>query len=446
MRETDATGRAEGQGVRKAAPGGRAHPAAGAGSAGAVWVLRPDGGFERPDHPLFTGAWQVGRDRPITAVIVDLSQVREITADGVRGLLHCARALAEAGAALLLAGADEPVARLLRVALVDGSIRIHDTVEAAVAACGAAASRADAIARDGGRTAVPEVIRLRRETVDLRARLRSHPLIAQAQGVLRERYRLPDPQTAFALLQRSSQTHNVKLRTLAAALLRMDRPDPDSPLWFPQRTPEEAPALPFLPGVRPGEVNRGTVVKTVLSQALEVLGSDMGDVQLADPVSGLRMEQHHGFGREFLDFFAHVGEGETSCATAAARARPVMSDIATDRVFSDTAREVILATGSRTAHSIPMTGASRRVVGVFSVHSSQAGRGLTNAEAGILHQLATRAGLWLEWHERSVVLDALEDLHQRAQGADPEAAPRPSGPEAAPREAAPRRPDSGSAP
>ncbi len=123
-----------------------------------------------------------------------------------------------------------------------------------------------------------------------------------------------------------------------------------------------------------------------------------------------------------------------------------MSDIATDRVFSDTAREVILATGSRTAHSIPMTGASRRVVGVFSVHSSQAGRGLTNAEAGILHQLATRAELWLEWHERSVVLDALEDLHQRAQSADLDAAPRASGPEAAPREVAPRRSDSGSAP
>ncbi|AEM85072.1 ANTAR domain-containing protein [Streptomyces violaceusniger] len=434
MREIDATGRAECQGVQRDTPGGRAHPAAGEGSAGAVWVLRPDGGLDRPDHPLFTGAWQVGRDRPTAAVIVDLSQVREISADGVRGLLHCARALAEAGAALLLAGTDEPVARLLRLALVDGTIRFHDTVEAAVAACGAAAARADAAARDGGRTAVPEVIRLRRETVDLRARLRSHPLIAQAQGVLRERYRLPDPQTAFTLLQRSSQTHNVKLRTLAAALLRVDRPDPDSPLWFPERAPEEAPALPFLPGVRPGKVNRGTVVKRVLSRALEVVGSEMGDVQLADPVSGLRMEQHHGFGREFLDFFAHVGEGETSCATAAARARPVTADIATDPVFSDTAREVILATGSRTAHSIPMTGASRRVVGVFSVHVSQAGRSLTNAEAGILHQLATRAGLWLEWHERTVVLDALEDLHQRAQGADPEPAPGASGPEAAPRQ------------
>ncbi|MCG0286764.1 hypothetical protein [Streptomyces sp. PSAA01] len=126
MREIDAAGGAEGQGVRRAAPGVRAHPSAGAGSAGAVWVLRPDGGLDRPDHPLFTGSWQVGRDRPTAAVIVDLSRIREITADRVRGLLQCAWALAEAGAALQLAGADEPVARLLRVALPEAAPRRPD--------------------------------------------------------------------------------------------------------------------------------------------------------------------------------------------------------------------------------------------------------------------------------------------------------------------------------
>ncbi|MBP8538015.1 STAS domain-containing protein [Streptomyces sp. MK37H] len=143
------------------------------------------------------GARQVGRETPGAAVIVDLSRVREITAEGVRGLLRCARTLSEAGAPLLLTGATEPVARLLRTVLVDGTIRLYATVEAAVAACGGAAAGADTSARDssardtsardtsardGGRTAVPELIRLRRETVDLRARLRSHPLIAQAQG------------------------------------------------------------------------------------------------------------------------------------------------------------------------------------------------------------------------------------------------------------------------
>ncbi|MGW5444367.1 ANTAR domain-containing protein [Streptomyces asiaticus] len=436
MREIEATGGNEDRGAGRDAPGGRPRQVPGAASGGAVWLLRPEGDLNRPDHPVFTGARQVGRERPGTAVIVDLSRVREITAEGVRGLLRCARTLSEAGAPLLLAGATDDVARLLRTVLVDGTIRMYATVEAAVAARGGAAadtsargtsargtSPQDTSAPGGGRTAVPEVIRLRRETVDLRARLRSHPLIAQAQGVLRERYRLPAAETAFTLLKRSSQTHNVKLRTLAAALLRVERPAPDSPLWFPERTRGEAPALPFLPDVPPGEVHRSTVVKRVLHRALEVVGSDMGDLQLADP-AGLRMEQHHGLGREFIDFFSHVGEGETACATAAARARPVVSDITTDRVFSDTAREVILATGSRTAHSIPMTGASREVVGVFSVHMPKVRHSLTDAETAILLDLATRAGTWLEWHERTVVLGALEDLHQRALAAAGRAAQR----------------------
>ncbi|GAA1275074.1 ANTAR domain-containing protein [Streptomyces javensis] len=438
MRETEATGGNEDRGAGKDAPDRRPRPAPGAASAGAIWLLRPEGGLDRPDHPVFMGTRQVGRERPGAAVIVDLSRVREITAVGVRGLLRCARTLSEAGAPLLLAAATDDVARLLRTVLVDGTIRMYATVEAAVAACGGAAagpetsapdaSTRDASTRDvsaphGGRTAVPEVIRLRRETVDLRAKLRSHPLIAQAQGVLWERYRLPAEETAFTLLKRSSQAHNVRLRTLAAALLRVARPAPGSPLWFPERTRGEAPALPFLPDVRPGEAHRSTVVKRVLHRAMEVVGSDMGDLQLADP-AGLRMEQHHGLGREFIDFFSHVGEGETACATAAARARPVVSDITTDRVFSDTAREVILATGSRTAHSIPMTGASRQVVGVFSVHVPEVRHSLTDAETAILLDLAARAGTWLEWHERTVVLDALEDLHRRALAAARRAAPR----------------------
>ncbi|MFE2187812.1 ANTAR domain-containing protein [Streptomyces sp. NPDC059455] len=431
MREIDATGGNDDRGVRRNAPDERPHPVPGSASGGAAWLLRPEGGLDRPDHPVFMGARQVGRERLGAAVIVDLSRVREITAEGVRGLLRCARSLSEAGAPLLLAGAADEVARLLRTVLVDGTIRMYATVESAVAACGGTAAGADTSARDGDRTAVSEVIRLRRETVDLRAKLRSHPLIAQAQGVLWERYRLPTEQTAFTLLKRSSQTHNVKLRTLAAALLRMERPAPGSPLWFPERTRGEAPALPFLPDVRPGEVHRSTVVKRVLNRAMEVVGSDMGDLQLADP-AGLRMEQHHGLDREFIDFFSHVDEGETACALAAARARPVVSDISTDRVFSDTAREVILATGSRTAHSIPMTGASREVVGVFSVHVPKARHSLTDAETAILLDLATRAGLWLEWHESTVVLDALEDLHRRAL--------------AAARDTAPRRPSLGSPP
>ncbi|NEB66390.1 ANTAR domain-containing protein, partial [Streptomyces fulvissimus] len=42
---------------------------------------------------------------------------------------------------------------------------------------------------------------------DLRANLRTRPLIAQAQGILQERYGLRDAETAFDLLRDSSQQH-----------------------------------------------------------------------------------------------------------------------------------------------------------------------------------------------------------------------------------------------
>ncbi|MBT2893799.1 ANTAR domain-containing protein, partial [Streptomyces sp. McG2] len=69
------------------------------------------------------------------------------------------------------------------------------------------------------------------EVHDLRASLRTRPLIAQAQGILQERYGLRDAETAFDLLRDSSQQHNVKLRTLASVFLSAPRPA-DGPQWF----------------------------------------------------------------------------------------------------------------------------------------------------------------------------------------------------------------------
>ncbi|QKV91255.1 ANTAR domain-containing protein [Streptomyces sp. NA02950] len=373
--------------------------------------VRPDGDLDRPDHPLFSAVLRAGLEARTGTVVVDLSRVQTITADGMRGLLDCVRSLHETGGRLFLAAAPEAVAQLLRLTLVETGVQIFATVAEAQRAAPKAAAAVGAETADAPKT---ELERLRRETADLRGKLRSHPLIAQAQGILLERYRLDGPEPAFTLLKESSQAHNVKLRTLAAALVNVPRPEPGSALWFPDRVRRPAPALPLLPELETGGTNRGAVVKRVLHQAMETVGSGMGDLQLVDPARRLRMEQHHGFDQEFVDFFAVVGEGETPCAQAAERARHVMSDIATDRVFSDAARTLILSTGSRTVHSFPMTGGTGRVVGVFSLHVAQAGRSLTAGEERILTHLAGQSGAWLEWHEGTVVRDALEHLHQRA--------------------------------
>ncbi|MEU2791322.1 ANTAR domain-containing protein [Streptomyces sp. NPDC007100] len=257
-----------------------------------------------------------------------------------------------------------------------------------------------------------ELDRLRREVRDLRGKLLAHPLISHAQGILQERYLLPDAQTAFELLKRSSQRHNLKLRTLASGVVSVPRPDDERGPWFPSRKGRTPPALRFLPGHRPDKVNRSTVLKRVLHQALACTDAEMGDLQSAEPSAGLRMEHHYGLSQEFRDFFALVDADNTSCSKAARHQERVMADIATDPVFTEPAREMILSVGSRTAHSMPMVAASGRTVGVFSLHLPRRKQALTRPQAAALDGMAAQAGRWLEWHERTVLLDALEDVHR----------------------------------
>ncbi|MEV5513551.1 ANTAR domain-containing protein [Streptomyces flaveolus] len=71
--------------------------------------------------------------------------------------------------------------------------------------------------------------RLRAQLRDLRARARVHPLVSQAQRMLRERYALPDAETAFALMQRASQRSNTMVSAHADRPLR----EPSTRHWTP---------------------------------------------------------------------------------------------------------------------------------------------------------------------------------------------------------------------
>ncbi|WP_206505322.1 ANTAR domain-containing protein [Streptomyces chrestomyceticus] len=259
-----------------------------------------------------------------------------------------------------------------------------------------------------------EIDRLRREVRDLRGKLRAHPLISHAQGLLQERYRLPDAEAAFELMKRCSQQHNLKLRNLASAVVSVPRPDDERGLWFPGRSGRTPPPLKFLPGHRPDKVNRSTVLKQVLHQALAFTEAPMGDLQTMEPAVGLQMEHHRGLSEEFLDFFAVVEEG-TSCSLAARRRVRVVSDVATDPAVSEPAREMILAVGSRTAHSMPMLSPAGRTVGVFSLHLPRSGQDLTRVQVTAVEGMAAQAGRWLEWHQQTILLNALEDLHRRGR-------------------------------
>ncbi|MET7476040.1 ANTAR domain-containing protein [Streptomyces sp. NPDC005648] len=257
-----------------------------------------------------------------------------------------------------------------------------------------------------------EVERLRAEVRGLRVRARTRPLIAQAQGILQERYRLSDADSAFALLQRASQRHNVKLRTLARVLVAAPRPGTDE-LWFPQRVREPEPALGFVPQHRPDAGNRGAVLSAVLTRTLAVVGADMGNVQVADRVDGgLYIEKHTGLTEEFVDFFAYVGDDGTACAKAARDiAQVTVRDVESDPVFDEPARAAILAAGCRGVHSVPLTTTSGLCVGMVSAHVAHRLDELSRAQLKALDVLGAESGRWLAWHEGTVVLDALEHVH-----------------------------------
>ncbi|MFJ7048100.1 ANTAR domain-containing protein [Streptomyces sp. NPDC101112] len=260
-----------------------------------------------------------------------------------------------------------------------------------------------------------EVARLRAEVRQLRTRMGSRPLIAQAQGMLRERYALPDVETAFALLQRASQQYNVKLRTLAEAAVSAPRPDGRGTLWFPGRARQAEPSLTFKEGRDrlTGRGNRSEVLTAVLSQTLAVVGTDMGNVQIADRAErGLRIERHTGLTDDFVDFFGFVGEEGTSCALAARDITQVtVRDVATHPVFTEDARQAILLAGSRACHSVPLTTASGLCVGMVSAHLEHPVGELTRAQLKALTVVGAEVGEWLAWYDRTVVLDALEHLH-----------------------------------
>ncbi|MER6184979.1 ANTAR domain-containing protein [Streptomyces sp. NPDC001652] len=263
-----------------------------------------------------------------------------------------------------------------------------------------------------------EYQRLRAEVRDLRARSRAHVLIAEAQGMLRERYALSDADRAFTLMRLASQRYNVKMRTLAEILLSAPRPDAREALWFPRRARLAQPPLNFPAAREVGPDNRGAVLKAVLSQTLAVVGTDMGNVQLVDRVrGGLRIEEHTGHTADFVDFFGHVGEDGTSCAQAARDvAQVTVHDVETDPVFSTSAREAILEAGSLACHSVPLTTSSGICVGMVSAHLDHTIGDLAAAQLKVLEVVGAQAGRWIAWHERTVVLDALEYLHALGRG------------------------------
>lgn len=252
---------------------------------------------------------------------------------------------------------------------------------------------------------------LLRRTTELRNRLHARPGISLAQGILMERYRLSDPATAFTLLREASQRRNIKLHTLADAVIRTPAPDHDAAVWFPGRARYSPPPLPGVPVAPADRTSHGAVLSGVLRRVLSITQAGMGNVQLVEG-GVLRLEKHTGLNRRFTDFFAFVEGSTTSCSEASEQRRQVtVPDVAAADVFDEESRAAILQAGSRACHSVPLVDRAGPVLGVVSSHHTRPLAGFTHAQLRSLAETGEAAGRWLSWYRRTVVLDALEHLH-----------------------------------
>ncbi|MEU6764153.1 ANTAR domain-containing protein [Streptomyces sp. NPDC046853] len=258
--------------------------------------------------------------------------------------------------------------------------------------------------------------RLREQVSELEVQARTRTRIALAEGVLVERYRLENPEAAFSLLRQASQRANIKLHQLAAAVARTPGPVPGARVWLGGRASHPIPDLAALGAGTLNAANQGEVLGAALQRVLAVTGTDMGDLQLVED-GVLRMTKHAGLSRQFTDYFAFV-DGNTACArAAAARHQVTVKEVASSAGFDDETRQVILSAGSRACHSIPLVDDEGSVLGVISSHHARPLLGFTQAQLRALEATGRTIGSWINWHQRTVLLDALEDLHQLALNA-----------------------------
>lgn len=89
----------------------------------------------------------------------------------------------------------------------------------------------------------------------------------------------------------------------------------------------------------------------------------------------LRIVVQRGFESEFLDYFDTVS-CDDGCACGKSmnqRSRMVVADVATDALFSNDSREVLLRANVRSVQSTPLIDSSGNLVGMVSTHNTRPG-------------------------------------------------------------------------
>lgn len=106
-----------------------------------------------------------------------------------------------------------------------------------------------------------------------------------------------------------------------------------------------------------------------LESAMEMLGTDLGNVQIRHPSNGtLTIATSSGFDSEFLEYFAVVDDDSSACGRALAeRSQTVIADVREDPGFAPH-RDIAAASRFRAVQSTPIVDPSGCLHGVISTH------------------------------------------------------------------------------
>ncbi|MBD2308978.1 PAS domain S-box protein [Chroococcidiopsis sp. FACHB-1243] len=108
----------------------------------------------------------------------------------------------------------------------------------------------------------------------------------------------------------------------------------------------------------------------ILVATIELLGADMGNIQLLDADRGvLRIAAQHGFQQDFLNFFREVSTADDSACGRTLRfgKRTIIEDVEADVPYAPL-RPVARAAGYRAVQSTPLVGRDGAPLGMLSTH------------------------------------------------------------------------------
>jgi anti-anti-sigma factor len=159
-------------------------------------------------------------------------------------------------------------------------------------------------------------------------------------------------------------------------------------------------------GLMPLTLGRDVVAvcTAAIHRAMRIDRTDKANMQLLDPSTGaLRIIAHHGFRRDFLDFFEIVDDAECACGSALSSGRPIwVRDTAASAIFAGTpACDVMLDAGSKAVASVPVRSPNGRLIAMFSTHHNRC-RSWTEERRQQLERLAGSTGRLLHELTHSV--------------------------------------------